>query len=120
MVLGSNQTWTLPTRCVNCKTIFPSEILSGCAKDDGDISQVNCPECLETFPFKIRTASGSLLNLALIDHRDAWQPSRKSLRNFGSIEISIANMYKKDHAHVKEVYVVDFVSTMLTTKQGKV
>ena len=57
------QTWILPTRCVNCKAIISAYILSGCAKDDSGIS-----ECFETFPFKIRTASGSPLNLALIGH----------------------------------------------------
>ena len=62
------QTWILPTRCVNCKAIISAYILSGCAKDDSGISQLNCPECFETFPFKIRTASGSPLNLALIGH----------------------------------------------------
>ena len=95
MVLGSK-----PTRCVNCKAIISADILSGCAKDDNDVSQVNCPECLETFPFKIRTASGSPLNLALIGHWDAWQPFRTSYRSCGSIEISIANMYKRDRVYV--------------------
>ena len=104
-----NQTWVLPTRCVNCKAIISADILSGCAKDDNDVSQVNCPECLETFPFKIRTARGSSLNLALIGHWDTWQPFRTSYRSCGSIEISIANMYKRDRAHVEEVYVVGFV-----------
>lgn len=95
-----NQTWVLPRRGVNCKAIISADILSGCAKDDNDVSQVNCPECLETFPFKIRTASGSPLNLALIGHWDAWQLFRTSYRSCGSIEISIANMYKRDRVYV--------------------
>lgn len=103
-----NQTWILST-CVTCKTIISADILSGCAKDDNDVSQVNCPECFETFPFEIRTASGSPLNLALIGHWDAWQPFRTSYRGCGSIEICVANMYKRDRAHVEEVYVVGFV-----------
>ena len=103
-----SKTWILPTRCVNYKAIISAEILSGCAKDDSGLSEVNCPECFETFYFKIQKAGGSPLNLALIGHWDAWQPFRTSFRSCGSIEISIANMYKKDRAHVKEVYVVDF------------
>lgn len=70
---------------------------------------MSCPECFETFPTEIRTASGSPLNLALIGHWDAWQPFTTRLRSCSSIEISIANMYKKDRSHVKEVYVVGFV-----------
>ena len=104
-----NQTWILPTRCVNCKAIISAEILLGCPKDDSNICEVSCPECFETFPTEIRTASGSPLNLALIGHWDAWQPFTTRLRSCGSIEISIANMYKKDRSHVKEVYVVGFV-----------
>ena len=29
-----NQTWILPTRCVNCKGIISAEILLGCPKDE--------------------------------------------------------------------------------------
>ena len=104
-----NQTWIVPTRCVNCKAIISAEILLGYPKDDSNICEVSCPECFETFPTEIRTASGSPLNLALIGHWDAWQPFTTRLRSCGSIEISIANMYKKDRSHVKEVYVVGFV-----------
>lgn len=104
-----NQRWTLPTRCVNCKAIISTQKLSECPKDDNGLALVDCPECFETFSFQIKTTTGSPLNLAFIGHWDAWQPFRTSLRSCGSIEISVANMYKEDRAHVDEVYVVGFV-----------
>ena len=104
-----NNTWCLPTTCVNCKAVISTETLHSCSKDENGMSLVNCPECFETFLFKIKTTCGSPLNLALIGHWDAWQPFQTSFRSCGSIEISIANMYKADRAHKEEVYVVGFV-----------
>ena len=60
-----NQTWTLPTRCVNCSAIISAQKLSHCPKDDNGMAFVDCPECFEVFPFEIKTTSGSPLNLAL-------------------------------------------------------
>ena len=92
-----------------CKAIISAQKLSHCPQDDNGMALVDCPECFETFPFQIKTTTGSPLNLAFIGHWDAWQPFRTSSRSCGSIEISIANMHKEDHAHVEEVYVVGFV-----------
>ena len=98
----------LPTRCVNCKAIISAQTLSHCSKDDSGMALVDCSECFETCPFQIKTTTASPRNLAFIGHWDAWQPFRTSLRSCGSIEISIANMYKEDRAHVEEVCVVGF------------
>ena len=105
----TNHTWTLPTRCISCRAVISSDVLSSCAKDDNGMSFVDCPECFETFPFEIKTANGSHGNLALIGHWDGWQPFRTTFRRCGSFEVSIANMCKEDRAHVEEVYVVGFV-----------
>ena len=102
-----NQTWTLPTRCVNYKAIISAEKLSHCSNVNG-MALEDCPECFETFPFEIKTTPGSPLKLAFIGHWDAWQPFKTSFRSCGSIEISIANMRKEDRAHVEEVYFVGF------------
>ena len=101
-----NQTWVLPTCYVNCKAIISADILSGCAKDDNDVSQVNCLECLETFPFEIRTASGSPLNLALIG--TLGSPSEQAIEAVAQLKFLLL-IYMRDHAHLEEVYVVGFV-----------
>jgi len=115
----ADERWTLPTRCVNCKAIISAQTLSHCSKDDNGMALVDCPECFETFPFQIKTTTGSPLNLAFIGHWDAWQPFRTSLRSCGSIEISIANMYKEDRTHVEEVYqsgLSQYFRTLMTSR----
>lgn len=104
-----SKTWTLPTRCLFCNDAISADILLECSKDDNGNSLVDCPNCLESFTYKLKTAKGCPLNLALIGHWDAWQPFRTSKRSCGSFEVSIANMYKKKRSHVDEVYVVGFV-----------
>ena len=64
---------------------------------------------IHVFPFEIKTAHGSPLNLALLGHFDGWQPFSTSYRSCASIEVSIANMSKEDRSHVDEVYVVGFL-----------
>ena len=101
-----NQTWTLPARCVNCNAIISAQRLSHCFKDGNGMAFVDCPECFESFPYQIKTTTGSPLTLALIGHWDAWQPFRTSCRSCGSVETSIANMYKEDRACVEEVHAI--------------
>ena len=104
-----NQTWLLPIRCVGCQGIISVQTMSDCQKNDDGVLLVDCPECFHTFPFEIKTAHGSPLNLALLGHFDGWQPFSTSYRSCASIEVSIANMSKEDRSHVDEVYVVGFL-----------
>jgi hypothetical protein len=104
-----DKTWPLPTRCVNCQAVISSETITNSPKNINGMFLLQCPECLNTFLHQVVTARGSPLNLAFIGHWDAWQPFNTSGRSCGSFEISIANMQKKDRAHVNEVYVVGFV-----------
>jgi len=104
-----NKNWTLPTRCIHCYVVISSDKVVNSPKDINGKLLIQCPECLDTFTHEAVETRGSPLNIALIGHWDGWQPFSTSGRSSGSFEVSIANMFKNDRAHVNEVYVVGFV-----------
>ena len=102
--------WMLPTTCPNCKKVIPVEhIKNSEVQEDNGSMRVECDNCMEEFLHIPKFAKSSPLNIALVAHWDGWQSVSSNQRGSGSIEVSIANMLKKDRNQVEEVYVVEFI-----------
>ena len=102
--------WMLPTICPCCKEVIPVErIRNADSLDNGERRKIECDNCLAEFEHTPKLVNGSPLNLALVAHWDGWQSVGSSYRSSGSIEVSVANMLKKDRNQVEEVYVVEFI-----------
>lgn len=106
-----NETWVTPCYCKCCGIPISVDHLS--KSEDGPVEGmkvVECPECLESFEHSLKTTTGSPFNIALIGHWDGWQAfNGSSSTNCGSMEVTIANLTKKDRNHTDEVYVLGFV-----------
>jgi len=57
--------------------------------------------CFGTFHHSIVMERWFSLNLALLAHREEWQPFGTSFRGCDCFEVSITNMTKRDRCHVE-------------------
>ena len=74
---------------------------------------LECPECYNTFSYKVKHVKGDPRNLAYIGHWDGWSPYKSRDHKCGGIEVSVATMSKQERCKVGEVYVVGFVLSNL-------
>lgn len=79
-------TWTLPVRCTTqgCRNIISSEVVDSLPEVRSGIKEVTCDECHHLFSFQVKSAQGDPRNIALLGHRDGFQPFGSSNRSTGT------------------------------------
>lgn len=109
--------WILPAKCPEnfCSGVVSSDDIEAAPPGEGtdDEKVLECPNCYNTFSYKVKHAKGDPRNLAYIGHWDGWSPYKSGNHKCGAIEVSIATMSKQERCKVDEVYVTGFVPSNL-------
>ena len=108
--------WILPARCPEnfCNGVVSSDDIESAPPVEGTEEKVlECPNCYNTFSYKVKYAKGDPRNLAYIGHWDGWSPYKSGNHKCGAIEVSVATMNKQERCKVDEVYVIGFVPSNL-------
>ncbi|XP_066914088.1 uncharacterized protein [Clytia hemisphaerica] len=100
--------WALPHQCNFCENIINMQKLNS---GQNKVFTVTCDECQREQSVRLKYANGDPRNIALIGHWDGWQPGfgRGYSKGSGSIEVTIANMEKRERSKSENVFVTSFV-----------
>uniref|UniRef100_A0A7M5WW45 Uncharacterized protein n=3 Tax=Clytia hemisphaerica TaxID=252671 RepID=A0A7M5WW45_9CNID len=102
-----NSIWALPHRC-RCENIINLEDVT---QNEPPSLTITCDNCQRSETIRPVYVTGDPRNIALIGHWDGWQTGfgRGYLKGSGSIELTIANMRKKERFKNENVFVSSFV-----------
>ncbi|XP_031549912.1 uncharacterized protein LOC116287378 [Actinia tenebrosa] len=113
-----NITFMLPFKCQFCQSVISVDEIESSEHLSDNSYNVLCSECGFRQVHTSIYTYGDPRNIALIGHWDGWQPFGASGRHScGAVEVTIANMYKKERSSTEEIYVIGFVPSHCLPKK---